>query len=106
MRVRQLPNYDSACYHAQQSAEKYLKGRLAEAGLPFRKTHDLEELLNLILPIETAWTYLQAELRYLNGFAVDIRYPGADATKADAQAAVNACRRVRKVIRTALGLPV
>jgi hypothetical protein len=37
---------------------------------------------------------------------VDYRYPGAAATKADAQEAIKSCRRVRKVIRTSFGLPV
>ncbi len=30
-RARKNPNYDAACFHAQQSAEKYLKARLQEA---------------------------------------------------------------------------
>ncbi len=42
------PNYDAVCFHAQQCAEKYLKGRLFEAGASFKKTHDL---LNLGLMI-------------------------------------------------------
>jgi HEPN domain-containing protein len=36
--------YDTACFHAQQAAEKYLKGCLTFAGQPFSRTHDLEEL--------------------------------------------------------------
>ncbi len=31
--VLDAPNYDAACFHAQQSAEKYLKARLVEARL-------------------------------------------------------------------------
>ena len=37
MRARKSPNYDDACFHAQQCAEKYLKARLVEAGRVFRK---------------------------------------------------------------------
>lgn len=33
------PNYDNAVYHAQQCVEKYLKARLIEAGILFRRTH-------------------------------------------------------------------
>ena len=51
-RARKVPNYDSACFHAQQCAEKYLKARLQEATTPFPRTHDLEALLNLLLPID------------------------------------------------------
>lgn len=31
-RARKKPNFDAACFFAQQCIEKYLKGRLAEAG--------------------------------------------------------------------------
>lgn len=30
-RARKKPNFDAACFFAQQCIEKYLKGRLAEA---------------------------------------------------------------------------
>ena len=33
-----------AAYHCQQAAEKLIKGLLVLAALPFRKTHDLDEL--------------------------------------------------------------
>ncbi len=31
-RARKHPDYDAACFYAQQCAEKYLKARLEEAG--------------------------------------------------------------------------
>ena len=31
-RARKKPNFDATCFFAQQCIEKYLKGRLAEAG--------------------------------------------------------------------------
>jgi len=31
-RARRHPNYDAACFHAQQAAEKYLKALLQEHG--------------------------------------------------------------------------
>ena len=34
------------------------------------------------------------------------RYPGSSADKAEARDAVRDCRKVRRVIRTAFGLPV
>jgi HEPN domain-containing protein len=46
-RRRKLPLHDMVCFHCQQSAEKYLKARLEEAGIHFRKTHDLEAILAL-----------------------------------------------------------
>lgn len=81
IRARNRPLYNTACYHAQQCAEKYLKARLEEAGHQIDKTHNLIDLLKQILPIEHGWASLQSDLRVLNGFSVDYRYPGKSATK-------------------------
>ena len=40
-RARKHVNHDSACFHAQQSVEKYLKAVLVDLGIAFAKTHDL-----------------------------------------------------------------
>lgn len=105
-RARKTPHYNLACDLAQQCAEKYLKARLEEAGVAFKKTHDLEELLIQVLPAEPTWNVLQTDADYLNAFAVDYRYPGANATRAMARDAVESCRRIREAVRTAFGLPV
>ena len=105
-RARKDPHYDLACFSDQQSAEKYLKARLVEAGIAFRKTHDLVQLLNLAQTVEPGWSVLNNDLSFLNAFAVDYRYPGADATKATAKDAIKCCRNVRKLIRQSFGLPV
>lgn len=104
-RARKFPVYDAACYHCQQCAEKYLKASLVEAGIPFAKTHDLTTLLKLILPVEPSWLALRLQLDALNKFAVVYRYPGNDATKADAKQALEDCREVRLTIRQTFGLP-
>jgi len=51
-RRRKVTFHDHACFHCQQSAEKYLKARLEEAGIMSPKTHDLKNLLHLLLPVE------------------------------------------------------
>lgn len=38
MRARRRPNFDAACFHAQQVAEKYLKAFLQEHDQSFPKT--------------------------------------------------------------------
>lgn len=105
-RVRKDPNYDGVCFHCQQSVEKYLKARLEEAGINFPKTHDLIKLLGLAIAAEPQWVALHPLVATLNPFAAGYRYPGLTATKADAKAAIKDCREVRRVIRTAFGLPV
>jgi HEPN domain-containing protein len=39
---------EDACFHAQQCAEKALKGLLSDRGIPFPRTHVLEVLLDLL----------------------------------------------------------
>jgi HEPN domain-containing protein len=98
------PNYDAVCFHSQQCVEKYLKGRLHEAEVPFEKTHDLSWLLDLVLPVEPDWKNLRAEFDLLSSFAVDYRYPGEFADIAEAQTAIVTCRRTRLLVRESLGL--
>lgn len=104
LRARRQPNYDAACFHAQQCIEKYLKARLVEAGVRFTKTHDLEQLLDLNLPHEPLWEPFRAKLVELSTFAVAFRYPGESATRELAKTAVADCAAIRKTIRTNLGL--
>ncbi|HEY6231493.1 MAG TPA: HEPN domain-containing protein [Pyrinomonadaceae bacterium] len=106
VRARRKTNYDAVCFHAQQCAEKYFKARLEEAGIAAGKTHDLVKLLTLILPIESSWAILREHLIVLTDFAVDYRYPGSSATKADAKDAFQRCTNVRIVIRRSFGLKV
>jgi HEPN domain-containing protein len=65
--------YDTACFHAQQAVEKYLKGLLAFRGQPFYSTHNLEELQHLgeALP---AWPLAGLDLAELSSYAVEVRY--------------------------------
>jgi len=105
-RARKIPRYNLACNLAQQCAEKYLKARLEEAGISFKKTHDLEELLNQILSAQPTWNVLQKGAAYLSAFAVDYRYPGVNATSAMARDAVKSCGNLRKAVRASLGLPI
>jgi len=105
-RARKLRSWNAVCFHAQQSAEKYLKARLQEAGRTFPKTHSLPMLLNLACAVEPLWAALQPEATRLNVYAVAYRYPGANATREEAKQALADCRAVRREARLSLGLPV
>ena len=99
-RARKNPNLDAACFFAQQSIEKYFKARLVEAGVPFPKTHDLEVLLDLIVPFEPLWEPFRSSLSNLTSFAVAFRYPGESATREMARIAVKDAKRIRAQIRS------
>ena len=72
-RVRKDPNYDGVCFHCEQSAEKYLKARLEEAGISFPKTHDLIKLLGMTVTVEPQWVALHPFVATLNPHAVGYR---------------------------------
>ena len=103
-RARKNPNYDAACFHAQQCVEKYLKARLCEAGIRFAKIHDIEALLNQVLRVEPLWEPFRQDLESLTDFATNFRYPGEQAEKETALDARKRCRRFRLAARAALGL--
>ncbi|MCK6621531.1 MAG: HEPN domain-containing protein [Calditrichaceae bacterium] len=103
-RARKNPNYDGICFHAQQCAEKYIKARLCEAGIEFKKIHDLVSLLDKVRGVEPMWETFRQHLAYLSGFAVSFRYPGESADKTMALDARKRCRLFRRAAREALGL--
>ena len=103
-RKRKVPFHDGVCFHCQQSAEKYLKARLEEMGVSIPKTHDLDKLLQLVLPAEPLWAALLPALLRLSEYAVAFRYPGENATEAKAKDARRDIKVVRKEARLALGL--
>jgi HEPN domain-containing protein len=104
VRARKNPNYDGACFFAQQCVEKYLKARLVEADIYFKKVHDLSYLLELVTPVEPLWSAYQEETRLLTDFAVEFRYPGASADLETAKLARKVCKSFRATVRQSLGL--
>ena len=64
--------FDTACFHAQQAAEKYLKGLLAFHERPIPRTHDIEELQCLCLDLLEIPE--QMDLTVLSDYAVPARY--------------------------------
>lgn len=65
-----------ACFQAQQSAEKVLKGFLVWHQIRFTKQHDLRYLGDLVVQKEPALAPLIDQANDLNPYAVTIRYPG------------------------------
>lgn len=101
-RARKHPNYDAACFFAQQCVEKYLKGRMADAGMVVPRTHDLAALLDALLPLEPLWEAARPRLETLTSYAAVFRYPGDSATRALAKAAIVDVRWVRALLRGTL----
>ena len=92
------------CFNAQQCIEKYLKAWLQEANLPTPRTHDLNELLDLIVQTRPEWDMWRTDFSAFDTYAVDARYPGFFPTDADAEHAVRICENVRQTVRAILKL--
>lgn len=97
--------HDQTCFPCQQSAEKYLKALVQEAGQVVPRTHDLELLLSLLLPRDRALASLRRAASILTPYAVEFHYPGRNATKRQAEAALRHAEKVRAAVRDRLGLP-
>ena len=100
------PVHDAICFHAQQCIEKYLKAWLQEANIPFPRTHNLKELLKMIVPTTPIWQTWQSDFSILSEHAVDSRYPGKFATADDTTHAMHICGEVRRAVLEQLKLPL
>lgn len=105
LQVQLNPNYDAVCYHAQQSAEKYLKAYLHGYSANTPKTHELIDLLELCLKLDVTFEAYRLILRQLNLYSVLYRYPGFWASETDAQSVFQKLVTFRAFIRAKLGLP-
>jgi HEPN domain-containing protein len=66
--------YDTACFHAQQAAERLLKGLLAYAGQPIPPTHHLGDLQRLCTAAGLGPSIADLDLAELTPYAVRLRY--------------------------------
>lgn len=98
----EVPIADTACFHCQQCAEKYLKAFLTDHLIRFERTHVLTDLLGLCLPIDRDFAEIAGELSSLEGYAVAIRYPGAMVSVEIVEEAFKATKRIRAFVRKKL----
>lgn len=90
-------------YHAQQCAEKYLKGFLVLHGVDFPYTHNIARLVELCGEHGArAEDYKDAE--ELTPFAITVRYPGDDepVSESEARRALHIARALREMVRSDL----
>ena len=61
-------------FFAQQVVEKCLKAVAEYRGIVFRRTHDVDELVDLLLQHQVAMPFPSDQFSVLNPFAVILRY--------------------------------
>lgn len=94
--------FDTVCFHAQQCAEKYLKGWLISKCLDVPRSHDLVVLLNLAL-VAGFRGVISQDVQPLNRYTIEARYPGDwdPIDRPEAEQAV-AMVRIRQAVRELL----
>lgn len=104
------PPTDTICFHAQQCAEKYLKGYLTLHNVEVGKTHDLVNLNNCCRGVDSDFEILAEACEKLTGYAVEVRYPGdfCDYTLEESGEAIALAKKVRDFIleRADLSSPI
>lgn len=98
----EIPVIDTACFHCQQCAEKYLKAYLTEHEIDFPRHHDLIRLLGLCLDLDESFETIRDHLRRLEHYGVVIRYPGLTVPLEMAHEAYENASRVREFVRKKL----
>lgn len=67
---------DTACFHAQQAAEKIIKAYLTAYEIDFPFIHNLEKLIELCALNEQSFLSLKVIGQELTPYAVELRYDG------------------------------
>ena len=101
---RKQPFTHTACFHAQQCAEKYLKAMLGAGKHKFPKTHDLLLLSDLCSKAGILLGIEPKNLNTLSDYAARVRYPGEDPTPEEVREALDIARSVRRVARKFLNV--
>lgn len=90
----------TVCFHSQQAAEKFLKAYLTFRQVEFPKTHDIDEILDLIAPVNNKLSESLRDTIVLTNYGVGVRYPSEfpNVTSSDAKQAIQMAEKVRGLI--------
>ena len=100
-RLLEVPqeDYFTAAFHAQQAAEKFLKALLVRLQIPFPKTHNIEQLLQLATPSDPSLEEELTSATILTPYGIEFRYPGEEIADLEtAQQAVDEAKQVKTVV--------
>ena len=95
--------YDTACFHAQQAVERYMKGFLDYHDRPYPLIHDLGKLALLCEGVDPSMGLSTPEVESLTDYAVLLRYDSEFWPERNvAEDAVRVADHVRATILAAL----
>ena len=92
--------WSDVVFHAQQAAEKTLKAFLAWHDVPFRKTHNIEELSRACVALDATLQTITNRAVPLTEYAWKFRYPSEveGPTQQEAERAVATARQVYEAV--------
>ncbi|MDO8303798.1 MAG: HEPN domain-containing protein [Sedimentisphaerales bacterium] len=95
--------YSLVAYHAQQCAEKALKGYLICKEIDIPYTHNISRLLDLCNP-STGWLDVLRDAETLTNYATAARYPAEEepVSNEDALEAIEFAAKVQQTVRDEL----
>ena len=95
-----LEDFDSAGFHAQQAAEKFIKAVLVRYQIPFPKSHSIALLRGLVEQADKTLAARLSPADSLTPYGVEFRYPGESEPVSREQGfqAVQLARQVREQI--------
>ena len=102
-----IPDYsDTLAFHCQQATEKYIKCLLEKNAIPFKKSHDLRYLLDLLDEAISIESGLYEKVMKLNAFGIEIRYPDSifDLSKKEREEAVEIAKDFRDFLKKNIGI--
>lgn len=96
---------DTLVFHCQQATEKYIKCLLEKHSIPFRKSHDLRYLLDLLDDAIPIAKEMYEKTMKLNAFSVEIRYPDVrlDISKEVRVEAIEIAKSFREFLKKNIG---
>ena len=98
----QRPFYAQICFHFHQSTEKYLKSYIIANELAFKKSHDLQTLLDICILKDNSFEELRDECNFLSTFYIETRYPvhwPTHFSKQETKRCFNAAQRIQSFVR-------
>ncbi len=104
-----IPEYfDTVTFHCQQAVEKYLKAYLIFQATPFKFSHDLIYLLDLITQKDSDFEFYYDIVSELQGYAVEIRYPNETIylSKEKVENAMVLARNIRELVSKKMNITV
>ena len=98
--------FSRICFHFQQAAEKYLKAFIVAHDLPFKKIHDLTELVKICQQKDKTFKELLENAQFLTDFYIDTRYPAfwpVGKRREEAERAREAAQKIGNFVKEKIG---